>query len=131
MAPVETLLAELQTPVEAPRSPIIASLAAVSSSIDRTAPARRIVLVSDLLENSTAFSAYRDRVDVTRVMASDAYAVLLDANLEGVEVDIVMLYSEGSGHRQTDALTQLWVEIIEGAGGRAVLLPQPSERVSE
>jgi len=121
VAPLAALLADLQTPVEAPHSPIIASLAAVATGLDREGGQRRIVLVSDLLENDVGFSAYRQRPDPGQAMATQAFATLREAGLKGITVELVVLQSERSGQRQSPELTNLWVTMIQSVGGTAVL----------
>lgn len=80
---------------------------------------RHIALVSDLLENTPAYSTYRSAPDAGRLMRVPAFAELADGRLQGVVVEILRLPNDRSARRQGPDLDAMWVTEIAAAGGEA------------
>ncbi|MDX2236411.1 MAG: hypothetical protein NW203_02495 [Hyphomonadaceae bacterium] len=103
-------------------SPITAGLRAIAADVTFTADiqARRIVLVSDLLEfNPQGFSLYADGVDFAAFAASrDGAAGPPD--LENVDVRVVTLDRDDQAARQARARAVFWAPYFDAASARSV-----------
>lgn len=124
--PLQNALADLVEPKESPTSPIIESLArlAVSDGFDRDTPARRIVLVSDMLQNSQLFTVYgRNRADLERrlpnprTVAGAIEAEYGDA-LAGVTIEVYLIPRDGWTRQQETVIQAYWAEIFRQLGVR-------------
>jgi len=120
-APIEALLQSLMVAESAERSPIMEALATVAAFQDQTLP-RRIVVVSDLLQNSAAQSHYRDRADPAAALVTEPGLLLTDGRLQGVEISFVELPNARSTARQGPALAAFWRDLSLAAGARVVPL---------
>ncbi len=104
-APLEAVLAKLLEGAEAPHSPIMEMLREVSfiDDFNTETPERRLIVVSDMLQNMPAYSHYRRSIDYDGFAAS-AYADEVAALLGGVTVKVVYLWRprtrnfQGRGH---------------------------------
>lgn len=125
--PLERALADLVTPKDAPSSPIIEALARLGQdpAFDRTVPARRIVLVSDMLQNSDVFSVYGRRRGAfsNRVPPAEAVAAAIrdtyGDSLRGVELEIRLIPRETWEAEQRGVLQAYWAEIFQRLGVHA------------
>ena len=122
--PLDRALADLILPKNAPSSPIIEALARLSQdpAFDRTVPGRRIVLVSDMLQNSEIFSVYgrgrgelRDRVPSARVVANAIRETYGD-NLRGVEIEIRLIPRDRWEQEQRGDLRRYWDDVFDALG---------------
>ena len=125
--PLQAALADLVEPKESPASPILESLArlAVSPEFDGERPARRVVLVSDMLQNSQLFSVYgRARGDLANRLP-DPYQVALALEEEygraliGVEIDIYIIPRRNWEQDQATILRGYWDQVFRNLGMRA------------
>ncbi len=125
--PLQAALADLVEPKESPASPILESLArlAVSATFNDERPYRRVVLVSDMLQNSQLFSVYgRARGDLaTRLPDPTDVALALEEEygsaLLGVEIDIYVIPRRGWEQDQATLLRGYWDQVFRQLGMRA------------
>lgn len=92
--PISGVLKDLLSTGRAPASPIMESVASVSATTlepasKRVIP-RRLVVVSDLLQHSDAFSLYKETPDFSRFL-SRPNSSGLDVALRGVEIDLLLV----------------------------------------
>ncbi|MAK63382.1 MAG: hypothetical protein CMF75_01350 [Maricaulis sp.] len=124
--PLDRALADLVTPKDAPSSPIIEALArlGLDPAFDRTAPGRRIVLVSDMLQNSDVFSVYgrrrafEDRVPPVNEVARAIRDTYGDS-LRGVQLEIRLIPRENWEIEQRGILMDYWNAVFQQLGIRA------------
>ena len=124
--PLQAALADLVEPKESPSSPIIESLArlAVTENFDPETPARRIVLVSDMLQNSPLFSVYGrnrgaldERLPDPRDVARAIEDEVGDA-LAGVTVEVYLIPRRGWEQDQETVIRAYWSEVFRQLGVR-------------
>jgi hypothetical protein len=125
--PLERALADLILPKNAPNSPIIEALARLAQEpvFDETVPGRRIVLVSDMLQNSEIFSVYgRSRGNLEQRLPSAATVAnavrdTYGDNLRGVEIEIRLIPRDRWEADQRGPLRAYWDEVFDRLGMRA------------
>lgn len=124
--PLQRALADLVRPKDAPRSPIIESLARLTqeAEFDRSVQGRRIILVSDMLQNSALYSVYgqarqdlTDRLPDPSVIARQVEGEFGSA-LRGVEVEIHYVAQPGWTPQQRAALQFHWQAVFSQLGVR-------------
>jgi len=101
-------------------SPILESVQSVALTILQ-APGnedqpRRLIIVSDLLQNTPDASFYQRLPDPSAFIAGPAFR-RARTNLRGVEVELWMLERPDTAQTQPIALRELWSRIIEAQGG--------------
>jgi hypothetical protein len=124
--PLQAALADLVEPKESPASPILESLArlALTPNFDDTIPAREIVLVSDMLQNSQLFSVYgRARGDLAERLPDprQVAAAIEDEYGEallGVTIQIYIIPRRGWEQDQDTVLRGYWEEVFRQLGMR-------------
>tara|TARA_R110000868_G_scaffold92734_1_gene257194 strand:- start:26990 stop:27778 length:789 start_codon:yes stop_codon:yes gene_type:complete len=125
--PLDRALADLVLPKDAPNSPIIEALARLGQdpSFDRSVPGRRIILVSDMLQNSEVFSVYRRRLGSLAARVPEA-GVVADAiretygdSLRGVRLDIVLIPRGQWEAEQHGDLMRYWDQVFRILGVEA------------
>jgi hypothetical protein len=124
--PLQAALADLVEPKESPASPILESLArlAQTAEFDTETPRRKIILVSDMLQNSQLFSVYgRARGDLeSRLPDPQGVAEALEADygdaLQGVLVDVYIIPRRGWEEDQATILRGYWEEVFGQLGMR-------------
>lgn len=125
--PLDRALADLVLPKDAPSSPIIEALARLGNdpSFDRTVPGRRIVLVSDMLQNSDVFTVYgrrrgefADRVPPVEAVASAIRETYGDS-LRGVQLEIRLIPRENWEADQRGVLFDYWNAVFQRLGVEA------------
>ncbi|WP_323762661.1 hypothetical protein [Maricaulis sp.] len=125
--PLDRALADLVLPKDAPSSPIIEALARLAQdpSFDNTVPGRRIVLVSDMLQNSEIFSVYgrrRGALDV-RIPPADTVATAIrdtyGDSLRGVGLEIHLIPRDRWEAEQRGPLRDYWNEVFRRLGVNA------------
>lgn len=122
--PLDRALADLVLPKDAPNSPIIEALARLGQdpSFDRTVPARHIVLVSDMLQNSEIFTVYRRRLGnlENRVpepaIVADAIRETYGDSLRGVQLEIRLIPRGRWEAEQTGPLMDYWDQVFHMLG---------------
>ena len=124
--PLQAALADLVEPKESPSSPIIESLArlAVTENFDPETPGRRIVLVSDMLQNSELFTVYgrgrgplETRLPDPRDVARQVEGEVGDA-LAGVTVEVYLIPRSGWAREQETVIRAYWSEVFRQLGVR-------------
>ncbi|MEL6781037.1 MAG: hypothetical protein AAFO51_01580 [Pseudomonadota bacterium] len=121
--PMETILSDLVEPKEAPASPILEALArlgqteAFSSDVD----GRTVVLVSDMLQNSTVFTAYggAGALPETILPAFDTADVIDERfgdGLRGVYLEIRLIPRERHLDLQRGPLKAYWDDVFRELG---------------
>jgi hypothetical protein len=123
-APLDNALADLVLPKNAPSSPIIEALARLTQDpgFNASVPGRRIVLVSDMLQNSDIFSVYgrrRGALDA-RIPPADTVALAIrdtygDA-LRGIDLEIRLIPRDSWEAEQHGALQDYWDEVFRRLG---------------
>ena len=124
--PLQAALADLAEPKESPASPILESLArlAVSEGFDVDTPRRRVLLVSDMLQNSQLFSVYggargdlESRLPDPRRVAEAIKADYGEA-LQGVAIDVYIIPRRGWEPDQATILRAYWEVVFRQLGMR-------------
>lgn len=124
--PLQSALADLVEPKQSPASPIVESLArlSVSEDFDPTTPGRRIVLVSDMLQNSQLFTVYggnreslAQRLPNPSLVAQAVEAEFGDS-LAGVTIEIYLIPRRGWEQTQATVIQAYWAEVFRQLGMR-------------
>lgn len=124
--PLSDALDDLMTPKDAPQSPILEALARLSTERGFTpdVPGRRVVLVSDMLQNSDLFTVYgrgRGTLDERLPDAADV-ADALEAEfgdgLRGVVIEILLVERDGWQDNQAGPLRRYWADVFRALGVR-------------
>lgn len=122
--PLQQALADLVVPKDAPQSPILEALAELAQepSMAQTVPGRRIILVSDMLQNSAIFSVYgRSRgavFDRLPPVADTVQAIREEYGmaLAGVVLEIHLIERPGWESEQNGALRTYWTQVFSQLG---------------
>ena len=125
-APLDDVLVDLIEPKEAPSSPILEAIArlAQTENFSRDAPSRKIVIVSDMLQNSDTFSAYGGsggglpETTPDAIDTADAILRKFGDNLRGTELEIRLIPRERHVDLQRGGLKDYWDEIFSELGVR-------------
>jgi hypothetical protein len=119
-APLDAAFESILKASGADRSPILESIQSVAltelqapSSSDKP---RRLVVASDLLQNTDAISFYRGLPDPADLTTSQAFS-RVRTDLKGIDVELWMLQRGDSESTQPRALPDLWERIIDRQGG--------------
>ena len=136
--PLQRELADLVRPREAPNSPIIEALAQLTQedSFDRTVPSRRIVLVSDMLQNSEIFTVYgrgRGAFENRVPPAAETARLVRETygdGLRGVEIEIRLIPRDSWEREQNTVLTAYWQSVFEALGARVYWAPLDSDALA-
>lgn len=99
-------------------SPIIETIQGVISNhhLDNRITRRRLILISDLLQNVPEYSHYRNGYSFNG-FANSIYAHRTGSNLFGVRVTIVYLWHPGASPEDVDAHLLFWEKFIRQSGG--------------
>ncbi|HSQ60390.1 MAG TPA: hypothetical protein VLT84_08155 [Acidobacteriota bacterium] len=119
--PLREALDQALQPSTAERTGLCAAIkeAADLEGFGPTVPSRRLVLVSDLLENAPGFSLYRVPLDST-LQALPGWLRRHAANLQGVEVEVLEVPRPNLDASERSALRAFWKAFFERSGARAV-----------
>ena len=121
--PLEDILEDLVEPKEAPNSPVLEALARLgqTDAFSSRAPARRIVMISDMLQNSDVFTIYggggslpADIPDAISV--ADTTMRRFGDSLNGVELEIRLIPRARYVDMQRGALKDYWDEVFDELG---------------
>ncbi|QNL18463.1 hypothetical protein HXX25_03390 [Hyphobacterium sp. CCMP332] len=123
-APLQQALADLVVPKDAPQSPILEALAELAQepSMAQTVPGRRIVLVSDMLQNSDIVSVYgRARGDVFDRLPPVAETVQsirqeYGMALAGITLEIHLIERPGWESEQNGDQRSYWTQVFSQLG---------------
>lgn len=119
-SPLYDMLEEMLAAKVAPQSPIMESLQSVLVAAPGFLDARyhrRVVIVSDLLQHSTAFSFYRGGTWRTFERSADFHR--LAGNLHGMDVEIHRL-PRPNANIDRDDVDDFWINYFEQAGALSV-----------
>ncbi len=118
--PLNRAFSELSAASGADRSPVFESVQSIALTEFQTAQAqgkpRRLVLASDLLQNTDRMSFYGGLPTPEAVIGSDAFRAFR-TDLSGVSVEIWMLQRLDGKQTQPRALPELWEILIREQGG--------------
>lgn len=117
LEPLSAKIRGLEKPAEAPQSPImetVRNIAALPEFTDAT-ERRRLIVVSDLLQNIPAYSQYRRAADFDAFIASP-YGRSVVADLAGVEVEVVYLRRQKDVHHQGERHLVFWRQYFAESG---------------
>jgi hypothetical protein len=118
--PIEALLDDLMQTHEADSSPIMESIQSVAVSTLRGNPAaeipKRLIIASDMLQHTIEYSQYKGGHDFQEFRKS-AYYRRLQADLRGVEVEIIYVRRDTRRAAQGKAHIQFWRDYISDLGG--------------
>ncbi len=120
-SPLVSVLRSVPAHAGANRSPILSAIQELSEQDEfagRVA-ARRLVVVSDLFENSAATSFYRQRPDFNAVRALPTFAALR-ANLRGASVEVLYITRPGDGQIVGVRVREFWREYFQLCGAGSV-----------
>ena len=120
-APLDALLNSLLVGERASHSPIMESIQSVSitalSGKQKSLLPRRIILISDLLQNSQAWSLYKQQADFDAFSAS-IQTRGLNPDLRGVTIELLILQRKAKHRVDEKALINFWRSWIESYGGK-------------
>ena len=119
--PLDTLLNGLLTEEEAPLSPIMESIQSVSitnlGGKKKSLVPRRIILISDLMQNSQAWSLYSQKPDFS--MFSKALQTRgLNPDLRNVSVELLFLQRNTKQRVNEKELLKFWISWVKAYGGK-------------
>lgn len=114
--PVRRLLSQLTAPATRDVSPIFESIQSVSVTAlsTRVAGAKRLIIASDMLQNTANFSQYRTPISFAELSTTDYYR-RVRADLRGIDVEVI--YIRRDGPYQPVQHIQFWQEYFAEAGG--------------
>lgn len=122
-APLDAIMATLIAPREAPQSPVVEAIArlALTDAFDESVPRRRVLVISDMLQNSDTFSIYGGGGALPLGMAgpeeaADAIVRQFGDRLDGVEVEVRLIPRERYEDLQRGALRQYWEDLFDALG---------------
>lgn len=113
-APIDTLTNNLREGASAETSPILEAAAETALSVRGDSPLR-LVIISDLLQNSPLGSVYNGSNDADTLEAAPGF-LAIRRGLDGTRVDIVLLPSASHAHLQTEDLTAFWRRALSVSG---------------
>lgn len=125
-APLSAVIAAEQAPAEAPVSPILESIRRVTllptfrSGIGQ----RRLIILSDFLQNVPAYSQYRTAPDYDRFRET-AYGRSVRADLTDVTVQLVYLSNPAAIGRQTPQHVEFWQRYFADMGATKLEIVRP------
>jgi hypothetical protein len=114
--PLAAVFAGFETARGAPRSPILESLAFFARATGGTRTPRRIILVSDLLQNTGSLSLYRGQPDVDAALGTHGGRRLAAVGLAGAVVDLVDPQWHARAGRDSDERLCFWRELPARVG---------------
>ena len=118
--PIETLLNDLMQTHEADSSPIMESIQSIAVSVLSGNSAaeipKRLIIASDMLQHTTEYSQYNSDLDFQEFRKSGFYR-RLQADLRGVEVEIIYIRRDTRRAAQGKAHVQFWRDYIHDLGG--------------
>ena len=119
--PLSATVANLNTQAEAPQSPIMQIIRSVASlpSFVEADRRRKLIVVSDLLQNTADYSHYKTKPDY-RAFRSSPYGATVRPTLDGVEVTLVYLPNRQAQRRQGSAHLRFWEAYFTEAGAAIV-----------
>lgn len=121
--PLDGAFHELLNASGAKRSPILESIQSAALTEFQTTASdgkpRRLVVASDLLQNTDTITFYRVLPEPTQLTTSQAFS-RVRTDLRGVDVELWMLQRGDSRVTQPRSLPDLWDQIISKQGGNLI-----------
>ena len=121
--PLEEKLDSLLTAEEAPSSPIMESIQSVSithfQSASRDTIPRRLIIISDLLQNSDEISFYTETPDFNRFQRTPT-SRWLNPDLRNVDIEIWLIQRRQPKQGDGGSLLKFFKSWLEEHGGRVV-----------
>ncbi|MEL6692131.1 MAG: hypothetical protein AAFQ12_03750, partial [Pseudomonadota bacterium] len=121
--PLQTVLEDLVVPKEAPNSPVLEAMARLgqTEAFSDRAPERRIVIISDMLQNSDAFTAYGGGGSMPANMpdaitVADTTIRRFGNSLDGVALEIRLIPRQRYVDMQRGALKEYWNQVFAELG---------------
>lgn len=121
--PLESILEDLVEPKEAPNSPVLEALARLgqTDAFSSRAPARQIVIISDMLQNSDVFTIYGGGGTLPESMpeaidVADTVLRRFGDSLNGVALEIRLIPRPRYVDMQRGPLKDYWNEIFAELG---------------
>ena len=121
--PMERILEDLVVPKEAPNSPVLEALARLgqTEAFSDRAPQRRVVIISDMLQNSNLFTAYGGGGAMPESMpealnVADATMRRFGNSLDGVALEVRLIPRQRYVDMQRGALKDYWNEVFRELG---------------
>lgn len=121
--PLQTVLEDLVVPKEAPNSPVLEAMARLgqTEAFSDRAPQRRIVIISDMLQNSDAFTAYGGGGAMPANMpdaitVADTTMRRFGNSLDGVSLEVRLIPRQRYVDMQRGALKAYWDQIFRELG---------------
>jgi hypothetical protein len=120
-APLDELLDSLLAEEKASLSPIMESIQSVSitalSGKQKSLLPRRIILISDLLQNSRAWSLYKQQADID-AFSTSMQTRGLKPDLRGVSIELLILQRNTKHRVDETKLMSFWRSWIKKYGGK-------------
>lgn len=115
--PLNEVLERMLAANTAPQSPILEMIQDISTlyQFDPSAPHRRLVVISDMLQNTPRLSHYRTKPNYAAFVNSD-YANSVMADLDKVVVTVFYVSRPGSEKFQNNNHTDFWIRYFKDAG---------------
>lgn len=121
VAPMEKAFEGLMEASAADRSPVMESVQSVALSEFQKAEfenaTKRLIVASDLLQNTEQTSFYRGLPDADQFVSTQAFH-RVSTDLSDIDVELWMLQRDDSNQTQPKALPLFWERIIDEQGGR-------------
>lgn len=121
--PLEEALSNLLNKKEAPSSPIMESVQSVSithfQSIKRRSIPRRLIIISDFLQNSAAVSFYRDNPNYEHFKKTPEFRGL-NPDLRGVDIEMWLIQRKQPQQGDGGSLLKFFSSWLSEHGGRVV-----------
>ncbi|MEM7766257.1 MAG: hypothetical protein AAF253_02070 [Pseudomonadota bacterium] len=121
--PLEQELSDLVTPKEAPASPILEAIARLgqTEAFSTGVPERRLILISDMLQNSREFSAYGGAGEMPTSMplaneVSERVRARYGSALGGVNLEVRLIPRDRYVDIQRGGLKAYWEDIFADLG---------------
>lgn len=121
--PLESILEDLVEPKEAPNSPVLEALARLgqTDAFSNRAPARRIVMISDMLQNSDVFTIYGGGGSMPQnmpdaVSVADTTMRRFGDSLNGVDLEIRLIPRQRYVDMQRGPLKDYWDDVFAELG---------------
>jgi hypothetical protein len=119
MARLERILEDLVVPKDAPNSPVLEALARLgqTEAFSDRAPRRRIVIISDMLQNSDLFTIYGGggalpETIPSAVSVADATLRRFGNSLDGVALEIRLIPRARYVDMQRGSLRTYWDDVF-------------------
>lgn len=121
--PLRAAFDQLMEASSADRSPILESIQSINltelqSGSDKNYP-RRLIVASDLLQNTADISFYRKLPSADDLIGGQSFS-RVRTDLRGVDVELWMFQRSDSSRTQPRALPELWERLVNAQGGRLI-----------